>query len=197
MNIGIPPLLNSINNAVDTGGLLVADALILRTMLGSDSQWGIMEKGVRAIRPDSFIAIEFKHEWRIADYPMEQGAFQSYNKVQTPFDIRVTLSKSGLESDISAFLQTLEDISNSLILYDIVTPQRTYLSASIHHYDYRRTAENGVQLIVANMWFLEVRNTVRPAFSNTTSSSATASQSTITAPEPFSTPLPPFIGSGG
>src|SRR5215469_5882183 len=33
----------------------------------------------------SFVDVEYKQDWPISDYPVEQGGFQSYDKVRLPF----------------------------------------------------------------------------------------------------------------
>ena len=55
----------------------------------------------------STVEFDFDQEWTIADYPQEQGAFQSYDKVQLPFECRVRLACGGSASQRQTFLNTI------------------------------------------------------------------------------------------
>ena len=190
--VGVPPLLNKINNVANIAILLTADALLIAQKITAFPKWGIFFSGgfVTALDPDSVISLGYKKEYSIPQYPMELGAFQSYNKVTEPYDVKVrmTISDSssilsvfGANTRIGAFLKDVVAASNSLTLYDIVTPDATYTNANIYHYDYNRTATNGVGMLTVDLYLKEIRATISPAFSNTaspTSSSAVSSTAT-------------------
>jgi hypothetical protein len=53
------------------------------------------------------VEFDFDQDWTIADYPQEQGAFQSYDKVQMPFECRVRLACSGPPAQRQAFLNSI------------------------------------------------------------------------------------------
>lgn len=55
----------------------------------------------------STIEFDFEANYHISDYPQEQGAFQSYNKVQMPFECRVRLACGGTIAQRQAFLNSL------------------------------------------------------------------------------------------
>jgi hypothetical protein len=114
----------------------------------------------------SFIEFDFAQDWRIPNYPVEQGAFQSYDKVQLPFDVRVRIAAGGDPSDRQAFLNTVLAMSGSLALFDVVTPELTYTSCNIHHVDWRRTARNGVELISVELWFQQISVSSSATFQN-------------------------------
>jgi hypothetical protein len=103
----------------------------------------------------------------LLDYPLEQGAFESYDKVQTPFVAWLRFVTGGSIADKQAFLASIEAITASLEFVDVVTPERVYQSANVSHYDYRRTAVNGVGLLAVDVWVTEVRVTATQAFTNT------------------------------
>src|SRR6185312_15922270 len=62
------------------------------------TDWKILDANTSApvIVPDTVPRFEYRGEARVSDYPVEQGAFASYNKVQVPFEIRMTMVCSGL-----------------------------------------------------------------------------------------------------
>ena len=55
----------------------------------------------------STIEFDFDQEWAIADYQQEQGGFQSYDKVQLPFECRVRVACGGPWSQRQAFLNAI------------------------------------------------------------------------------------------
>ena len=131
-------------------------------------QWGIFDQsGNLVIEPDSFVDLEYTQTWRLPNYPMEQGSFQSYNKVQTPFDVRVTVAKGGSNGDRIAFLSSIDTAANSLDLYNVNTPDWSYSNVSIEHYNYKRTATNGVTLLKVELALLEIRVSASQTFTNT------------------------------
>ena len=186
---GVPPLLGKVANVTNKVALLVADAqLVLGLFNGQKPKWGIYLKDKPVIVTDNTISFDFKNDSSIAQYPMEAGAFQSYNKVANPFDARIKISKGGNNIDRQKFLDQLEAVAKSLELYDVATPEKIYIGASVQRYEYRRTATQGMGLITAEVWLLEIRQTVKKAFTNTATpgGSAVAQDGTVqaTAPNP-------------
>lgn len=173
---GIPTLLNQIANITNIGSLIFSDAvLIYQKFLGN--QWGIHNvNNGEAIIPDSIISVEYNRDWTVASYPMEQGAFQSYNKIQMPFENRVRMTKGGSLEERQAFLNRLETIAASLDLYDIITPERTYNNVNIENINYVRSNTNGVGLLTVDVSFVEIRVSAISTFANT---KETASQNPV------------------
>lgn len=166
---GVPALLRNLANALPTAITpLTADSAPVMSQAALTPQWGVFKDGDPVIVPDTILAVEKSKEWRVSDYPVEDGSFQSYNKVETPFDAHVTMTKAGDESERAAFLDTLERITKSLDLYDVVTPEKVYESANIERYNYERGARQGAALITATLMLREVRVTATAAFSNVT-----------------------------
>ena len=162
---GVPPL-TGVFKAISIIAL-VAD--VVGFLFGKGPQWGIFLNGKPALLADSVVDFSYKREYTLSDYPVEQGAFESYDKVQTPFDARFRFSAGGSTSNRQNFLNALDMIEASLALYDVVTPEKVYKSVSVVHIDYKRTNSNGVGLIVADVWCSQVRVTSVPAFTNTQS----------------------------
>ena len=153
---GIPPLLN--NLIISIPNLLSADVLIGLPSFGQ--QWGVFFGGVPIIIFDTFVSIDYRQTWNISDYPVERGGFESYNKVYTPFETRVRFASGGSEANRTALLASIAAISGTLQLYTVVTPEAIYQSVNVKHYDYHRTATNGVGLLTVDLWLEEVRETV-------------------------------------
>jgi hypothetical protein len=155
--------------------LLEADVgTILRSF--GPPEWGVFnDGGTPALIPDSIVAVDIRREWRLSDYPVERGGFQSFNKVQLPGDARVRMSVSGAAVR-APFLDQLDRIAASLDFYTVVTPDAIYPSVNITHYDYRREQRSGASLLQVDLWLQEVRVTAQTEFTNTKSPEGAANQ---------------------
>lgn len=136
---------------------------------GADaSTWGIFNAdGSQVIVPDSHVRLGYSREKRVSDFPIEEGGFASYNKVSVPFEGRFLLSKGGSQADRTSFLTSIDDATNSLDLYSLVTPEITYDNVNVVHYDYDRSADHGVTLLSVEVWLRQIRVATGPSFSNT------------------------------
>lgn len=164
---GVPPVFRDGSNpAVDPNQEpMTADGAI--TVVGAGG-WGIYTSaGTKALDPDSVFTVEPNREFRISDYPQEAGGFQSYNKVATPAEIRITVTKGGSKTDRLTFLRDVERLLETLDLYSVVTPDATYSSVNFIRRDYRRTAESGASLLTIDLVAMEVRETVESSYTNT------------------------------
>lgn len=161
---GVPSLTSYLASAVT---LLVADTIGLISSILFGPQWGIFLNGVPVLVADSTVSFEFRQDFPISDYPTEQGGFQSYNKVQLPADIRMRVAAGGSEFKRQAFLDSIDRVINTTDLYDVVTPEKVYLSYCFTHRDFRRSATNGVGLIIVDLWLTEVRVSSAATFTNT------------------------------
>ena len=136
--------------------LMTADSYVYFGSIFSPS-WGIFQNGAPVIVADNVASMEFRSEWLISDFPVESGAFQSYDKVFVPYHVRFRFTAGGSEADRSALLQSIAAIAGDLNLYDAASPEAIYLNCNVTHYDYRRTAVNGVGLLQVDVWLEEVR----------------------------------------
>lgn len=176
------PALPGVPDLVRSGYGIAAQSGIMGHLQGLDvfgllggllaPKWLITDKnGKTIINPDSVVAFEYKGESRLAGYPMEKGAFSTYNKVQMPYDIRLRITcggnvaiggAGGMSREV--FLTTLEYMKASLDLITIVTPDMSYPSVNLENFDYRRTATNGATLITADLMFKEIRESASAVF---------------------------------
>ena len=116
--------------------------------------------------------LEFRAENRIATAPQEQGAFLSYNKVSTPFQGRVTYIISGSQSQRAQFIAQVQSAKDATpprtnAIFSLVMPEYSFPSCTVTHFDFRRTARNGVSMFAVDIWVEEVRITGLAAYSNT------------------------------
>lgn len=171
---GVPTVPRDPNNPPEEPTLLQGDT-VTATGYSNLPEWGLLKDGKQVIEPDNWTDIEYRKDYSIADYQIEKGQFQSYDKVENPFDIRVQFTKGGSVEVRADFLKSVEDIVGDLELYDLVVPETTYSDCNIAHMDYRRTSTNGVGLLIINLYLVQVRVTAAETFSQTNNSPASPS----------------------
>lgn len=168
---GIPPVkrfpLADFNAGANKAIILLADAVtVLRFFQGP--RWGVFTKtGAEVVVSDSVISVDFRREWRVSDYPVEDGGFETYDKVSEPYDARVRLACDGSTTPRSFFLSQIDAAARSLDLFTVVTPDAVFPSVNIIHYDYRRDRAGGVGIILVDIWLREIRQTVQSTFTST------------------------------
>jgi len=188
---GVPAIVRSLTVPTSLTGLFGFAQNLLSDLFGG--QWGIYDdNGAIALIPDSFVGVNFRNDERQSDYPVEQGQFESYNKVQTPYDCRV---KMAIGADIvsrTAFLVQCDSMLKSTNLYTVITPEASYASASLVNYLYARSERSGATLIQVELWFQEVRNTAVTLTAETQQpdGATTVSDGQVQA---FSVPNPPTL----
>lgn len=133
-------------------------------------RWGLYDQGGSPILVASSVyGVEYARDYRVSDYPQEQGAFASYNKVNTPFQAKITYLVGGSMEERAGFLAQAEAVVASLNLIAVVTPEIVYPSANPTHISYRRTARQGVTLLLVEIWCEEIRVISGVGLSNTRS----------------------------
>jgi hypothetical protein len=144
----------------------------------TQARWGIFDQsGAPIVTPDTVVGFAYRNEYRVSDYPQEQGAFASYNKVANPFDARIRMSIGRTDNERQWFLLALQTAFQSTNLYSVVTPEFTFPSAAIVHMDYRRERQDGANMLTVDVWVREVRLTGTASFSNTKTASGADAQS--------------------
>lgn len=175
---GVPAVRRLANSISPTEAPLSSDSITV-TATARD-QWGIFTVGgAKALEPDSIMSIGFDAESRIADFPVEEGGFESYDKVALPFQSRVVMTKGGSVSDRRDFLSALEDMRTDLELYNVVTPERTYLNANISRVSSERNREQGANLITVEIVLQEIRQNVTTTFTASQPSAASTTSNGI------------------
>lgn len=114
---------------------------------------------------DTFFGCDYRGESKVASKPVEQGGFASYNKSVSPDIVNVALGKTGKPSELTALLETLQQLRDSVDLVSVVTPEKTFLDYSLEAYDYQRSASAGVDRLLVSLRLVEVRQ-VSPDYSS-------------------------------
>jgi hypothetical protein len=178
---GVPPLQRQPGVPLPSLPVLLLADLILS--IGANPgipQWGLFDQfGDSVIAADNVLDFNYKKSYRVAKYPIEQGGFQSYNKVQEPFDIIFRFTCGGSAADRQAFLDSIAAIQGDTNLYTAVTPEEVYQNCNVEDVSYPRTAEK-VGLITLEVRLTQIIPAPSPAFSNTQSPSGASPVNTGT-----------------
>lgn len=187
---GVPEILRSIT--VPTPGAILNQgiAAVFESIFGA-VVWGVFDQsGNEVLKPDSFLDLDYKNNFRISDYPQESGAFASYNKVGTPYDCRVGMAIGADKAGRTAFLAQIDKMLKSIDLFTVITPEATYSNASLENYSYRRESKNGASMIVVELWFIEVRITANADFSKPNQAQQPSGASPVSDGQVQTFPLP-------
>lgn len=165
---GVPALLRSgaqILDAATLGYLGIGDAL--NSIIGQEPiQWGIFDDTGKPLADyDSFVATEYSNESDLSNYPVEKGAFATYNKVENPFQVQVTLTCGGEQTRRANFVAKIEAARKSLTLYTVVTPEYSHTNCNIVGLAIRRDLADGAYTVNAMLSLREVRQTAAIGFS--------------------------------
>lgn len=170
---GVPPLLRDPFAPAVTPVLstLSADNPGVTRQLGQSPtpRWGVYSNdgATPILIGDSVLAVGYDKEWAVSDYPIEQGQFQTYNKVARPREMRVSLSKGGTKYDRERFINQAGTCLDNTQSYAVVTPERFYTDMNFVRMNYDRSGEDGPQLFTVDLFAREIRLTAQTKFRNT------------------------------
>ena len=158
--IGMPKLASGFKGLVSSGSnalIGLGGAAIIRAIFGN--VWGLVnEFGVPVLLADNVLGLSFQSASTIVNAPIEGGSFASYNKVATPSQAVVQMSKgSGGALQRGAFLAQLLALEGSTLKFYVISPEFVHRNMCITNVDYARSAQEGVQLLVVNVSLSEVR----------------------------------------
>lgn len=138
--------------------VVLAATNILSFVLGAPV-WGIFDinKAVEIIKPSSFLGLEVRSNSKISDFPVEKGAFASYNKVTDPLEITVRMCKGGSSSDRLAFRKSIETLKGALTLCYVLSPDGAFPRMNIVGYSYRQETDKGAYILIVEIHLRQVR----------------------------------------
>lgn len=132
---------------------LGAPIQMLALSITAPPRWGIYtypvataftnEASALVIEPTSIYRMGHTQEYSLPTNPVQMGSFSNYNKVGTPYEIELRMTKTGSLSDRAFFLDDLERISATTQLFRVVTPERTYQPVNITGFQIVREGAKG------------------------------------------------------
>jgi hypothetical protein len=189
--------------------LLTADAVSVLSAFGGP-EWGIFLNGTQVVGQNvnniinivsglgsgNFLDLDYRAHFAISNYPVEQGAFQSYNKVQTPYEVAVTVTAGGTVANRALLLSQVQAIIGTTDLYTIMMPEGTLEGLNPIAYTYHRRHDNGLGLLIVTIIFQQVRPAGDPTFSNTANPNSTGAAAPTTGDvPPITNPTTGFVAS--
>lgn len=169
---GVPNLLDVEDVVFLAPGTLLTGDGFFGYGSGASPLWGIFQNGVPVVLADTVTSFGYKQDWAIADYPVERGGFESYDKVNTPFRIHIQFVSGGSEANRETLLSSVAAIGDQLTLYDVLTPEAVYIGTNVEGYSYRRSSNNGLGLMIVDVAMIEIREEgITNSFQNTASPS--------------------------
>jgi hypothetical protein len=115
---------------------------------------------------DSFVDLKYSNNAKVSTFPVEQGSFASYNKTGTPYAPKIGIAVGG-QLRMQALMARLENELNSINLYNILTPERTYWNVTLEKYEYSRGAKAGKNLLHVTLTFMQVIEVTPNAYATT------------------------------
>ena len=120
--------------------------------------WGIYDQnGNKALEPDTMLDLDFRNESFISNFPTQNAGFCSYNKVHSPFNATIVMSKGGSEIDRINFLDVLSTIADDTKLYNVVMPEKSYLNCNIAMHGFRRSMDEGAGMLTVEIGLVEIQ----------------------------------------
>lgn len=189
---GVPALVRPVQNAIAQVPVLAVGLGSFASILGSALQqtprWGIFDSAGNQLglnsnaNPSILSALEsqltgstvptlstwgfdFVKEMQISGFPTEGGGFANYNKVELPANPVVTLALEGSEGYRTNFLNAIDAACKSTDLYNVITPEVSYLGYSMERYTYARRAQRGATMLIVDISMKEIR-TVSATFTS-------------------------------
>lgn len=143
--------------------------------------WGVFDSAnVSVLAADSIMDFGWRPEYRVSNYPVQQGEFASYNKVRLPFVCSVVAAKGGTLAQRNAFLQQVDALVASLSLYTIITPEKSYVSVNVERAELSRRGSGNAHYFDVELFFTQIIE-VAPQYSTTAGAPSTANASVASA----------------
>jgi hypothetical protein len=116
--------------------------------------WGVYDSnGNKILNPDNIYAFSDRSEWRESDYPVQRGAYGSYNKVIVPPDQTLRMTKGGSLSQRTAFLKSIRNIAGDTKTYTIISPEESYFNVNVMRVELIRRSSEGAFFLEVDVYF--------------------------------------------
>jgi hypothetical protein len=202
---GVPQVERAANAASSVIVGIGAINQILNQSALSPPIWGVFDSNNnKVISPDSIREFNMRAEFRISNYPIQQGGFAGYNKVRLPEEYSLHMVKGGDVSARQQFEAQVATVAASISMYTIITPEQTYLNCNMARYEKTRKGAGNAFFTEVDLFF-ELIVPASSQYSTTANPPSPTTPSTINAKTPTAVPNAsqgtvtpaPFTPSGG
>ena len=108
----------------------------------------LFRRGLPVVVADTVAEVGYSKGYTISDFPVEQGAFASFDSVEQPFEGRVRLATGGSAAARQVLIDSVETVLGDLNTYDLVTPDRIYINANVTREEYKRSTPSLLEIDV-------------------------------------------------
>ena len=123
-----------------------------------DNTWRLVsESGGDAVEFSSMLTVSIEAGGQALTCPIEQGAFATYNKVQSPLSISLELGIGGEAYEQRAALDRLERMRSGLEKVALVTPYEYYPSLTLASFSHHREPGLANHALLVSLQLTEVR----------------------------------------
>lgn len=146
--------------------------------------WGLFNAaGAVVISPDNYLGLENSNDWKVSDFPLQDGQFSAYNKVVIPFTVSVKITKGGSLQQRKTLLQQLDAIAGDTNVYKLIVPEKSYLKLNITSYRQRRMGSEGAYYFADLEIFFRNIQASPSQYSSTTANTINAQNPNATPPQ--------------
>lgn len=132
----------------------------------STGRWTLTNaSGEAVVAFTSFLSLDLRNESRVVSGPVEEGSFATYNKVETPLEVDVSLGIQGDDATLQSALDSLNALQAGTELVNLVTPNAEYQDLNLESFSYRRRREDGLGVLWVDLSLVGVKQ-VKAAYTN-------------------------------
>lgn len=132
----------------------------------STGRWTLTNaSGEAVVAFTSFLSLDLRNESRVVSGPVEEGSFATYNKVETPLEVDVSLGIQGDDATLQSALDSLNALQAGTGLVNLVTPNAEYQDLNLESFNYRRRREDGLGVLWVDLSLVGVKQ-VKAAYTN-------------------------------
>lgn len=146
--------------------------------------------GDPVITPDNFTEFGVHASWKLSTFPIQDGAFSSYNKVVIPRTVSLKMTKGGTVQQRTQLLAQIAGIAKDTNFYNILVPEGVYLDFNVESTVLRRVGQTGAYYFAdLEIIFQNIRS-VTGQYSTTTANTTNAQNPVATPPQNLGTQSP-------
>lgn len=123
--------------------------------------WSIIDPMAQGSKPivsfQTILSVEIVDDSNVANTVIEDGSFVSYNKVERPSQIQISLILEGLQDQQQKDLETLRSFKASTVNVTVVTPFESYPNMNITGIRVNRTSDQGASQTFVDIILQEIR----------------------------------------
>ncbi len=119
--------------------------------------WDLVKDGATLVTFGSFIKLESTAEATVTDQPIEEGSFNSVNKVASPERFTVQLALTGTTGEIAAAVQTINAEVKEASKLQVISPHGATPESSLVKLQVQASRDNFYSKLVVTLTLQEIK----------------------------------------